>query len=98
VDRLAALFPGSTHTSLVGLERTIDSEVWNFARVNDLIIVTKDADFGDFGVARGFPPKVIWLRLGNCTTADIEKSLRSNEQAIISFSGDPNLGILILVS
>ena len=98
MDRLAAPFPGSTQTSLVGLERAIDSEVWNFARVNDLIIVTKDADFGDLGVARGFPPKVIWLRLGNCTTADIEKSLRSNQQAIVSFSADPNLGILILVS
>jgi predicted nuclease of predicted toxin-antitoxin system len=35
-------------------------------------IVTKDSDFNELSVVFGFPPKVIWLRRGNCTTRDIE--------------------------
>src|ERR1051325_3652182 len=33
--------------------------------------------------ARGFPPKVIWLRLGNCSTAAVEQLLRRNAAADI---------------
>ncbi|MCZ7571588.1 MAG: hypothetical protein M5U01_23820 [Ardenticatenaceae bacterium] len=30
----------------------------------------------------GFPPKVIWLRLGNCTTNDVERTVRNGLAAI----------------
>jgi predicted nuclease of predicted toxin-antitoxin system len=30
--------------------------------------VFKDSDFSERSVLRGSPPKVIWLRIGNCTT------------------------------
>jgi predicted nuclease of predicted toxin-antitoxin system len=95
-DRLADLFPGSTHVSFLGLEQASDDAVRTYANVHSYAIVTKDADFGDIGVVRGFPPKVIWLRLGNCTTRDIEHCLRHNEPAIVSMGGDPNVGILTL--
>jgi predicted nuclease of predicted toxin-antitoxin system len=42
------------------------------------MIVTKDADFSEFGVVKGFPPKIIWIRRGNCSTSDIETILREN--------------------
>ena len=38
-------------------------------RVNGFAIVSKDADYNSLSVVRGSPPKVIWLLLGNCTTA-----------------------------
>lgn len=59
-------------------------------------MVTKDADFSDLISIRGFPPKVIWIRLGNCKTNDIENIIRSHSQEIRMFSLDNNLGILIL--
>jgi len=31
---------------------------------------------------QGFPPKVIWLQLGNCTTGQVEALLRQHFEAI----------------
>ena len=42
-----------------------DSKVWEFARENDLTIVTKDADFSIRISVSSPPPKVIHLRIGN---------------------------------
>ena len=37
---------------------------------------------------RGPPPKVIWIRRGNCTTADIEAFLRSSRTEILAFGAE----------
>jgi predicted nuclease of predicted toxin-antitoxin system len=58
VSRLSDVFPGSSHLSLVGLERGTDEMVWDFARDNGFILVSKDSDFNDLGVLRGSPPVV----------------------------------------
>ena len=54
IPRLADVYPEATHVSLVGLDRATDEVVWEYARAYDCIIVTKDADFGDLAVLRGF--------------------------------------------
>ena len=36
---LDGIFPGSTHVRFVGLETANDSEVWKYAKNNELIIV-----------------------------------------------------------
>jgi predicted nuclease of predicted toxin-antitoxin system len=64
VPRLADLFPGSMHVSMAGLDCAEDGQIWEYARVNGLAIVTKDADYDHLGVVRGSPPKIIWLQLG----------------------------------
>ena len=97
VRRLADLYPDSSHLFLVGLERGSDLVVWMYAQTNDYIIVTKDSDFSDVSVLRGFPPKVIWLRLGNCITSDVERTLRYGYAAIEAFANDPTGGVLELV-
>ena len=96
VDRLIDLFPDSRHVSTVGLEAATDDEVWTFARDNGLVIVSKDGDFGEMNVLRGFPPKVIWLRLGNCTTRHVENALRANHPAIEARGADPDSGTLAI--
>ena len=96
VGRLADLYPGSAHVSTVGLGIALDSEIWEYARKHDHIIVTKDADFSELGLLRGFPPKVVWIRRGNCSTTEIEELLRESSEAIRSLSDDPNTGILTL--
>jgi predicted nuclease of predicted toxin-antitoxin system len=61
------------------------------------VLVTKDSDFSDLSVLRGFPPKVLWLRLGNCTTDDIERTLRRAHDEIVAFIADATLGVLELL-
>ena len=94
MTRLADLYPQASHVSLVGLEHASDSDVWDYARAHDCVIVTKDADFSDISVLRGFPPKLIWLRLGNCTTAEVEQAVRRGHAQIAAFAADPALGAL----
>ncbi len=97
VTQLADLFPQATHVSFVGLDRASDEAIWTYAREQGYSIVTKDADFNDLMTLCGFPPKVVWVRLGNCTTQQIEAALRTHVQAIEALSTDPSLGILMLV-
>jgi predicted nuclease of predicted toxin-antitoxin system len=94
VSHLADICPDACHVSLAGLDRASDDEVWDYARANGFIIVTKDSDFDERSVLRGVPPKVIWLRLGNCTTAQVETALRGHLIEIQAFSEDPILGVL----
>jgi len=96
VDRLADMYPSSVHVSSLGLGNAMDIEIWEYARDHDYIIVTKDADFSEFGIIKGFPPKIIWIRRGNCSTRDIENILRDNFSAINSLSEEQGTGILTL--
>ena len=96
VDLLSDLYPNSTHVSKVGLDKSLDQVVWKYAHDNDYVIVTKDADFSELGTLLGFPPKVIWIRRGICSTRDIEVLLRENYNSIKTFSEDTNIGTLTL--
>jgi predicted nuclease of predicted toxin-antitoxin system len=96
VNRLADLFPDSSHLFLLGFDQVPDQEVWQYACDNDFIIVTKDSDFNEIVVLRGFPPKAIWIRRGNCSTGDIETILRTNFVDIENFYQNQNLGIFTL--
>jgi len=96
IQRLADLYPNSTHVYLLGLEAAKDRTVWEYAHSQDCIIVTKDADYSEMSLLYGFPPKIIWLRRGNCSTNEIEKLLRSNFEAIETMSDDPSAGIITL--
>lgn len=96
VDRLADIYPGSVHVFNIGLGNAMDIEIWQYAHDNDYMIVTKDADFSEFGIIKGFPPKIIWIRRGNCSTQGIETILRENYSAISELSQDSETGILTL--
>ncbi len=85
---LEATYPGSSHVRLVGLRDADDAVVWEFARDHGFIIVSKDADFHQRSFVFGFPPKVIWIRLGNCPTTDIENVLREHQSRILEFCED----------
>lgn len=96
VNRLTLLYPNSTHASLIGFDHASDEVIWAYARENGFTLVTKDADFNDLSVLLGFPPKVIWIRQGNCTMEAIEIMLRSKGETIRAFQEDRTRRILIL--
>lgn len=87
-------FPGSTHVSLVGLSTSPDGAVWNYAKAHDFLIVSKDADFHQRSLVLGHPPKVIWIRRGNCTTEAVVSLLRGHLGEIAAFEADETLGFL----
>ncbi len=96
VEKLMPLYPDSVHVRLLGLESADDDTIWNFARANEYVIVSKDSDFHQRSLVLGFPPKVIWLRCGNCSTDQIEKVLRDNQVAIQEFCNHPIHSFLVL--
>jgi len=69
----------------VGLHNRNDVEIWQYAKQNDFTVVTFDSDFFDLSILRGFPPKVIWLRTGNLSTAEIAERIILNSSIITSF-------------
>ncbi|MBK6749638.1 MAG: DUF5615 family PIN-like protein [Acidobacteria bacterium] len=95
VKALEDLFPGSDRYPL-GMDQAEDTEIWEFAKDRNFVLVTRDADFGDLSVLRGFPPNVVWIRRGNCKTKDIEKILRQNSDIINLLEVDELVGMIPL--
>ena len=91
VPRLRDLFPHSEHVFSLGLDRASDLEIREFAKREALLIVTKDADFSDLCVLKGFPPKIVWIR------RDLEQLLRNHYKQIETLDEDPLNGVLTLI-
>ena len=96
VERIAGAFPGADHVARAGLAMADDATVWSYAKEHGFTIVTKDSDFSDLSVLRGVPPKVVWLRIGNCTTEEALQILLARRAAIEAFLQDPASGLLVL--
>ena len=96
VKLLADIFPDSNHVFPLGLDESEDTEVWQYAKTNNYLLVTKDADFGDLSILRGFPPKIIWIRRGNCKTSDIENILRAHFAEIKQLENDKQSGLITI--
>jgi len=97
VQRLSDLYPSSVHVFSIGLDQASDGEVWNYARQSGFTLVTQDADFSEMSEVLGYPPKVIWIRRGNCSTNQIESILRRHSEAIARLDEDATAGILTVL-
>jgi predicted nuclease of predicted toxin-antitoxin system len=51
--------------TFLGLRDASDIEIFNFARQNQSIVITKDDDFVELLNRLGSPPKILWLTCGN---------------------------------
>ena len=96
VGLLAAEFPGSEHVRNVGLAAASDPAVRAFAAANGFAIVSKDTDFQRRAALLGFPPKVVWVRLGNCPTAAVAALLRARLADLQAFEAHPTASFLAL--
>jgi predicted nuclease of predicted toxin-antitoxin system len=88
LESLASLYPDSSHVRLIGLKAADDELIWAFAREHGFTIVSKDSDFHQRSLLFGFPPKVIWIRRGNCNTEAIDQILRERRLDIERFHSD----------
>jgi predicted nuclease of predicted toxin-antitoxin system len=96
VGLLAAEFPGSQHVRDAGLASSPDPAVWAYAAAQGLTIASKDKDFQQRAVQLGHPPKVVWVRLGNCSTAAVANLLRTRQADLRAFEADPSVSFLAL--
>lgn len=58
--------------ALLGAE---DAEIFDAARDANVVVMTKDRDFIELLHRRGPPPRVLWVRLGNTSNANLQKVL-----------------------
>jgi len=96
VASLADLYPESEQILTLRLGGASDDTVWEYARVHGFTIVSKDSDFFDRSVLVGAPPKVVWIRLGNCSTQEVERVLRSKILEMQRFLEDERETCLLL--
>lgn len=88
------VFPSSAHVDRLGLGGESDDDVWRFAKENDFMLVSKDSDFYEKSILFGHPPKVIWIRRGNCTNRQIQLLLRNKLENIAEFYQNPEVSFI----
>ena len=96
VAAVADAYPGSAHVVAEGLGGAPDERVWELAAAGGFVLVTKDEDFHRLSVLRGPPPKVVWIRLGNCATADVARLLHVRAEQIARFVDHEDAAFLAL--
>ena len=96
VRTLASEYPSSAHVRDVGLRGAEDHQIWDHARAHDFAIVSKDTDFRERSYVEGFPPKIIWLDVGNAGTVVIATLLRNELERIERFATLEETSVLIL--
>jgi len=92
---IAAAFSGSQHIRELGLKGRTDEEIWDYAKANKFTIVSKDKDFYQRALLYGFPPKFVWLCLGNCTRDELLALIQRHERDILAFETSPE-SVLVL--
>jgi predicted nuclease of predicted toxin-antitoxin system len=93
---LADIYANSVHVREVSLRDADDNEIWEYAKLNGFVIVSKDSDFQQRSLLYGSPPKFIWLRVGNCPVKTVEELLRKHSVAIHTFGLDDAKSHLML--
>ena len=96
VGLLASAFPESTHVHAIGLGSDTDAAVWAYARQHGYTIVSKDSDFVELSILRGAPPKLVWLRVGNCTTERAAELLHKHSHEIAALTTDDSLRYCVI--
>ena len=95
-QRIIIFYPDSAHVKTLELTNTDDAVIWEYAKANDFVIVSKDSDFHQRSLLYGHPPKFIYLRVGNCSTSKIVQILRDEIDIIRQFGDREAESILVL--
>ena len=91
-------YPESNHVVLLGLETASDKIIWQRAKDDGFVMVTRDVDFQELSLVWGQPPKVIRLKTLNQTRAATLKLLIDNRDLIIEALEANNLASIEIVS
>jgi predicted nuclease of predicted toxin-antitoxin system len=76
----------------IGLRDAEDPEIFEAAKVQGVIFMTKDSDFVDLVDRLGSPPRIIWLTCGNTSNARLREILSATlPEALMLFQAGENL-------
>jgi predicted nuclease of predicted toxin-antitoxin system len=73
-----------------------DAALWDFARCEQRVVISKDKDFLDLAAVRGTPPKVMVIGLGNASTSALLSALEEALPLLIAQLERPEVGVAIL--
>ena len=96
VVRLRDVFPDSEHVAALDLDTATDREIWDYAREHGYVVASKDSDFRQLAFLYGPPPKVVWLRVGNASTATILRLILDHAAAIEVFGATEDEALLVV--
>ena len=88
-------FDDCIHVDNTGLANPAkDIEIWNYAKKRELLIVTNDEDFLHLSTLKGFPPKILLLKMGNQHRKFTEKILINMKNQIEIFLESSECAVL----
>jgi predicted nuclease of predicted toxin-antitoxin system len=97
VPQIAFLFDKLTHVKTLGWIDWNDHHIFISAKKQRFdAIITLDEDFNKLLLQHGTPPKVIWLKTGNCSTARLTEIIISHKDAILNFMSNLDFDCLEL--
>lgn len=71
-----------------------DSEIWDYAKKNNLTIITKDADFTNRILVSDPPPKVVHIRVGNLRLQELHQFLSKNWSDVLTLNRENKLVVI----
>ena len=96
VRKIIDLYPDSAHVKNLALKNVDDNSIWEYAKTNDFVIVSKDADFYQRNLLYADAPKFIYLWIANSPTIEVVEILRDNFDTICQFENSESASILVL--
>jgi len=75
---------------------TSDKEIIRIAAEEQRIVISKDRDFLDYFLLKGFPPAVLLFQIGNCKNSELFSLLDNQLNTILlQFTEDPKRLIIL---
>ena len=71
-----------------------DDTIWEYAKEQGFVVVTKDVDFRRLSEISGQPPKVVLITLANGPTAEVETLLRERHADLLAFYEENDRGFV----
>ena len=96
VPALQARFPGTSQVALLGLERSTDAQLCDYADQHGFVICSKDDDFQRLVMARAYRPRLIHLALGNASNAAVLAALLAAAGRLVNAFDDPGTGVAVI--
>lgn len=89
LQHISNTFSEVEHIKALGLTNASDYQIFISARQQGFTaVLTQDEDFYSLLLEHGPPPKIIWLRTGNCSTSFLAKVILRNAELIQTFLED----------
>jgi predicted nuclease of predicted toxin-antitoxin system len=95
VPKIEHLFENTAHVRTLGWTDASDIQIFREARTAGFdAILTLDEDFENIILENSPPPKILWLRIRNCSTQHLAEIIKNKIELIDKFLNDSELDCL----